>query len=114
MGFDSFMNTVRYWDNKMAKWIVRHFYILFFEVLLVFVFFIFFMNTIQVINVNLDMFKESTTERLLFLQTINSLIVVFLLLLNSFWMLYIFRSMIRFDSSLRDINFNILRLKSNK
>ena len=107
MGFGDFMAKVRYWDNRSAKWMLRHFYILFFEIFLVVIFVAFFMNTIQVINLSDAAAKGSVLERLLLGQSTSLLIIVLLLLLNSFWMLYMFSSIIRFRAILREINFNL-------
>lgn len=114
MAFADLMNKIRHWDNRMAKWIIRHFYILFFEVLLVFIFLLFFANAVSTIDLNVPAVKENLFGRLLFLQTVNTLIIVFLLLLNSFWMLYIFRIMIRMQTTLRDVSFNTARLKKHQ
>ena len=107
MGYNEFMAKVRHLDNRSAKWIMRHFYILFFEFFLVFVFVIFFINLIQVINISNDVSKENVVSRLLLSQSINTLMIVLLLLLNSFWILYIFNSIIRFRPLLQEINFNL-------
>ena len=112
MTFRDTMSRVRYWDNQMSKWIVRHFYILFFEVLLVVVFVALFVITIKVIDVSTVVPEHHIGERLLLLQTVNSIIIILLLLLNSFWMLYMFNGMIRIRTVLRDINFNLLKRKN--
>ena len=106
MGLPEFMAKVRYWDNRSAKWMMRHFYILFFEVFLVTIFFAFFVNVIQVINISTELSKHNIIERLLLSQSFNTLIIVLLLLLNSFWMLYMFSSIIRLRTILREMNFN--------
>ena len=108
------MNKVRYWDNRSAKWMMRHFYILFFEIVLVLAFLAFFVNTIQVINASIDVSKNSTLENLLLTQSMNGLIIVFLLLMNSFWMLYMFNGIIRIRMILRDISFQLNRRRGEK
>ena len=107
MGFGDFMVKVRELDNRSAKWIMRHFYILFFEIFLVLIFLGLFINTLQVINISDKVSPADVSERLLLSQSVNGLIIVLLMLLNSFWMLYIFNSMIRFRSLLKEINFNL-------
>ncbi len=107
MRFSDFMAKVRELDNRSAKWIMRHFYILFFEIFLVLIFLGLFINTIQVINISDSVSPYDISERLLLSQSVNTLIIVLLLLLNSFWMLYIFNSMIRFRSLLKEINYNL-------
>lgn len=111
MAFSDFMAKVRYWDSRSAKWMMRHFYILFFEFFLVAIFLIFFANTINVINLAADIGKTSTLTQLLLTQSINGLLIVLLLLLNSFWMLYMFNSVNRYRSILKEISFNTSKLR---
>ena len=114
MGFSDFMNKVRYWDNRAAKWMMRHFYILFFEAFLAFIFLLFFFNCIQFIDLNADVSKDNLIARVFLLQTSNTLMIVLLLLLNSFWMLYIFNSITRLFPLLKDMNFYLSRSKETK
>jgi len=111
MAFSDFMAKVRYLDSRSAKWMMRHFYILFFEFFLVAIFFFFFANTLHVINLGTDIDPNSILERLLLTQSVNGLIIVILLLLNSFWMLYMFNSIIRYRSILKEISFNTSKYK---
>ena len=107
--FQDFMNKVRYWDNQSAKWMMKHFYIFFFEIVLVLAFLAFFVNTIQVINIGADISRENHTENLLLTQSVNGLIIVFLFLMNSFWMLYMFNGITRIRATLRDISYQLNR-----
>ena len=108
MRFIDFMARVRYWDNRMAKWMIRHFYLLFFEIILVLAFVGLFVITIQAIDVHAEM-NNTPSERLLFLETVIFILISLLLLFNSFWMLYIFNEMIRMRSTLKEISFNLTR-----
>ena len=114
MGFNEFMAKVRQVDNRSAKWMMRHFYILFFEFFLVFIFLVFFVNVLRVLNIADDVSQTNVVERLLLSQSISALIIVILLLLNSFWMLYIFNSMIRSHGLLKEINFNLIKRKGSQ
>ena len=114
MGFNDFMNRIRHWDNRSAQWIVRHFYILFFEIILVIIFISTFINTIKIIDVSIDIQKSTILERLLMAQTVNTLLVVILLLFNSFWILYIFSSLLRLRSLLKNIDFNLSRRRNDQ
>ena len=112
MGFEEFMTKVRQWDNKMAQWTMRHFYILFFEAILAVIFIAVFINAIKVIDVSFDMQKAHILERLLMTQSVNTLLIVILLLFNSFWILYIFNSLIRLRGLLKNIDFNLSRRRN--
>ena len=109
MSFQDFMIKVRQWDNSCARWMLRHFYLLFFEFVLVIIFFFFLINTLKTIDISSDIGSNNIMEKLLLQQSINTLIIVFLLLLNSFWMLYVFNEIMRMRAVLKDINFGLSR-----
>lgn len=111
MSFNEFMNKVRYWDNQVSKWIMRHFYYIFFQIVLFIVFLFWFVNMFSVIDVRYLSAEGTTLERILSTQSINLTIVVFLLLLNSFWLLYIFNILQRIITVLRDISFSIGKIR---
>ena len=111
MAFKDFMNKVRYWDNLVAKWLMRHFYFMFFQFVLVIVFLFWFANTLNVVDANFQTSNNIVTEKLLSAQTINTTIIVLLLLLNSFWMLYIFNSIQRLGNILKDISYNLNKIR---
>ena len=110
MFFNNLMAKVRYWDNRMAKWMIRHFYILFFEVFLVFIFVGLFVVTIKVLDASTDV-KDGVIEKLLLSQSFTGILITVLLLLNSFWMLYIFNEIIRTRSTLKEIGFHLSKRK---
>ena len=113
MGLNDFMAKVRYWDNRSAKWMMRHFYILFFEIFLVSIFVWCFINNLRLIDVSGAISQNNLIERLLLTQTINGVITIILLLLNSFWMLFIFGNIIRFRSLLKEISFHVSKRKNS-
>src|SRR3989338_8816321 len=102
MAFNEFMARVRYWDNRTAKWMIRHFYLLFFEAVLVYIFVGIFVLTIKTIDASTAV-GNSVLEKLLLTQSFGVILIAFLLLLNSFWMLYIFNEILRTRSILKDI-----------
>ncbi len=109
MAFNEVMAKIRYMDNKMAKWMLRHFYILFFEIFLVFIFFLLFVNTLKVIDVFSAATHGSVVEKLLLTISFSCLLLVLLFIMNSFWMLFVFNSILRMRSLMREMNFNILK-----
>lgn len=114
MTYHDFMNKVRQWDNHMAKWMIQHFYFLFFQILLVLVFVVWFTNLIGVINATVLTTPDNPAEKLLATQSINTTIIVFLMLLNSFWILYIFNSLMRVHGTLKDLSFHMSRMRRNR
>ncbi|MCA9407780.1 MAG: hypothetical protein H6755_05300 [Candidatus Omnitrophica bacterium] len=116
MPFNDIMNKVRKWDNMTAKWLMRHFYLTFFQIVLFIIFLFWFVNMFNVIDSNYQAAKDSAIQRIMIAQSNNITIIVFLLLLNSFWMLFMFSSMQRIRSQIREMSYHIsrLRFQSNK
>jgi len=111
MSFIDFMNKIRQWDNRSAQWMMKHFYMLFFEFILVGVFVFFFMNTFKVIDASDQISKFDPMGSLLLAQTTNTSLIVILLLFNSFWMLYIFNSILRLRGVLKNTEYQLTRNK---
>ncbi len=65
-------------------------------------------------DINLHQTDKTTTEIILINQNINSTIIAALVLLNSFWMLYILNALQRLANLLKDVSYNINRLRSNQ
>ena len=114
MAYKDFMTKIRYWDNLTAKWLMRHFYFMFFQIVLFVVFLFWFVNMFNVIDTNYQISRTSALERTIMTQSINTTIIVLLLLLNSFWLLYIFNGIQRLTNILKDISYNINRLRIQK
>ena len=109
MRFQDFMNKIRYWDNYYARLMMRHFYLIFFEFVLVIIFFIWFFKSMGSIDLAVRVSQKSAIEQLVLQEVTNTQIIVILMLLNSFWMLYIFNGLNRLRIILRDISFNLSR-----
>ena len=114
MAFNSFMNMVRQWDNKSNQWFVRHFYVLFFEIILVVAFVFFFAMTVNTLNAAADVPRKALLEKLIIQQNAISLLIVFLLLLNSFWMLFMFSGTLKIRSVLKNMDYNLSRRKTDR
>ena len=114
MPFKDFMNKVRHWDNLTAKWLIRHFYFTFFQIVLVVVFVFWFANLFNIIDTSVAVSKTNIQERMLMAFSINTTIIVFLLLLNSFWLLFMFNTMQRLTTILKDIGYNLTRRPPTK
>ena len=114
MRFNDVMNKIRQWDNRSAQWMMKHFYMLFFEIILVGVFFFFFMNSFKVIDASDHIPKNDVAVNLLQALTVNSSLIVILLLFNSFWMLYIFNSILRLRGVLKNIDYNLSRRRNDQ
>jgi hypothetical protein len=111
MSSQDFINKIRQLDNIAARWMMRHFYFLFFQIVIVVIFFFWFVDVLNVIDIGADHPPATGTERLLMSQTVSLTIVVFLKLLNYFWMLYIFNTNQSIMGNLRDMSFQISKLR---
>ena len=108
------MNNIRQWDSRSSQWFARHFYVLFFEIILIGVFVFFFANIISVININTDIDKNTIVERLLLAQNVSTLLILFLLIINSFLMLFLFSGFLRIRSILKNMDFNLSRRTTDR
>lgn len=114
MSYQNFMNKIRQIDNLTARWLMRHFYFTFFQFVLIVVFLFWFVNMFNVIDISLQASKSNLLEQILANQSINLTITVFLMILNSFWLLFIFNAIQRMRTILRDISYNISRLRAKQ
>ena len=111
MSYRDFMNRVRYWDNRTSKWMMKHFYFMFFQIILFFVFIIWFINTMNSINANIRASESVAVEQILVVQSNSFSIIVLLMILNSFWLLYTFKSIQRLATLLKDISYSVNKLR---
>lgn len=114
MSYADFMNKVRHWDNYIAKWMMRHFYILFFQMVLVAIFVLWFINVFNVINISFHADELNLTDKILNAQSVNLCIAVFLLLLNSFWILFMFSSLQRLVNLIKELNYQLVRYRTRE
>jgi hypothetical protein len=114
MDIQNIMNKIRQFDNLCASWMMRHFYIIFFEIILVVIAGLFFYTNITTVVLPAELNVTNNVEHLLIQQVTNTRFILILMLLNSFWMLYIFSGMNRLRSTLKDINFNLSRRRYQK
>ena len=112
MSFNDLLNKIRHYDNMLARGMMRHFYFMFFQVILAIIFAVWFSNLLKVIDLAHYNADKSLVEEILLTQSINTTIIVILLILNSFWMLYIFNGMQRLGNLLKEISYNISRLRA--
>lgn len=113
MSFADFMNKVRQWDTQAARWMMRHFYIVIFELVLIIIFCFFLFGTFRTIDISHNAAENSVTEQLMVQQVTGTSMIIILMLLNSFWMLYMFSEVTRLRTILKDISFYQSRRKPN-
>ena len=116
MPLEDFMAKVRAWDINCQRWLMRGAFFIFFEFVLAFVFFILLFNLVKFFDIAAHSSSDNLIEQLLIQQTANSLIIIGLLIINSFWMLYMFSGINRLRLILKDISYNLMvrRKQPNK
>ena len=100
---------MRQWDKRSNQWFSKNFSVLLFEIVLaaIFVFFIDYM--MNIITISDQVKKESVVEQILVSQAGLMLLVVLLLLFNSFLMLYLFNNILRISGLLKNLDYNLGR-----
>jgi hypothetical protein len=114
MAHNDLMYKIRQWDNRAAQWMGRHFYIILFEAILAIIFLLAFINALKILNTSFDVHKESVTDQLLLTQSINTTLIVMLLLLIALGVLNIINNNSRLRSTLKNIEFNLSKRRSDQ
>ena len=113
MAYNDLMYKIKQWDNRAAQWMGRHFYIILFEVILAIIFLLAFFNAFKLINTSFNVHNNNVTTQLLLTQSINSTLIVMLLLLISLGVLNIINSNTRTRSILKNIEFNLSKRRND-
>ncbi len=106
MSVNDLLSRVRHWDNTISKWLMNNFYYTFFHLVVVVVFLLWAVNMLGLITTSLEIKNENPLEKMMILQSFNSSIMTFLLLLNSLWILYLLNNSHRIKNSLKNISYN--------
>ena len=115
MSFQDFMTKIRYVDNQVARWIMRHFYFMFFQAVLLVIFLFWFVNMFKVIDATYQTPNNDLAGQVQIGQLVNSTLLVLLMILNSFWLLFIFNIQQRILNVLKELNFIMNRFtRGNK
>ena len=113
MASNDLMNRIRQWDNRAAQWMGRHFYIILFEIILVIIFILAFINALKILNTSFDVPKNDITDQLLLSQSFNSTLVVMLLILIALGVLNIINNNSRLRGALKNIEFNLSKRRTD-
>jgi hypothetical protein len=107
---DELSKKIRYWDHLVSKWLMRHFYFFFFHIVLFLIFITLIFNIVQMMGLNSSDNPDGSLHRLLLVQNYNIVLLVFLMILNGFWVLNMFQTLIRMTGLLKDMGYHISRL----
>lgn len=114
MASNDLYSKIRQWDNRAAQWMGRHFYIILFEVFLAIIFIFVFINGLKILNISFDVHKGSITDQLLLAESVNSTLIVMLLLLISLGVLNVINSNSRLRNILKNIEFNLSKRRNDR
>ncbi len=113
MGQNDWMYKIKQWDNRAAQWMGRHFYIILFEAILAIIFILAFITALKIINISFEIDKHNAAEQLLLTQSINTTLIVMLLLLISLGVLNLINNSSRLRSILKNIEFQVSRRRTD-
>jgi len=114
MGYNDVMYKIRQWDNRAAQWMGRHFYIILFEAILAIIFLLAFINALRLLDTSFDVHQASVADKLLMNQSINSTLIVMLLILIALGVLNIINSNSRHRGILKNIEFNLTKRRTDQ
>jgi hypothetical protein len=114
MAYNDFMSKVKQWDNRAAQWMGRHFYIILFEAILAIIFLFAFINALKILNISFSVQKNNVADQLLLTQSLNSMMIVMLLLLISLGVLNLINNNSRLRGALKNIEFNLSKRRSDQ
>ncbi len=114
MASKDFVKKLQHLDHKTARWLMRHFYFTFFQLVLLIVFVFMFRNLLNVIDIGYHLPDQTGIEASLHTLNVNSIIIGVLLFLNSFWMLYMLNALQRLGNLIKDVSYNINRLRVDR
>ena len=113
MNNSDLMYKIKQWDNRAAQWMGRHFYIILFEAILAIIFIMAFIVALKILDASFEIHKDNIAQRLLLIQSINSTLIVMLLLLISLGVLNIINSNTRLRGVLKNIEFNLSKRRTD-
>jgi len=113
MASNDLMNKIRQWDNRAAQWMGRHFHVLLFQLILLCVFILAFMNVLKLINISFNVPNKNIADQLLLNQSINTTLTVMLLLLIALGVLNIINSNARLRNVLKNIEYNLSKRRND-
>jgi hypothetical protein len=114
MSFNELTNRLRQWDNRSNQWFSKNFSILFFELVLAGVFFFFINNMMDVFTISAQVNRSNVMEQIMLSQAGFMMLIVLLLIFNSFLMLYLFSNMLRMRGILKNIDYSLSRRRDNR
>jgi H+/Cl- antiporter ClcA len=114
LSFNELANKLRQWDNRSNQWFSKNFSILLFEIVLAIVFFFFINTMMDVFTISAQVSRSNILEQIMLSQTGFLMLIVLLLIFNSFLMLYLFSNMLRMRGILKNMDYSLSRRRDNR
>ena len=109
LSFNELANRLRQWDNRSNQWFSKNFSILFFEIILAAIFFFFINTMMDIFAISARVNRSNVMEQILLSQSGFMMIIILLLIFNSFLMLYLFSNMLRMRGILKNMDYTLSR-----
>lgn len=109
LSFNELANKLRQWDNRSNQWFSKNFSILLFEIILGVIFFFFINNMMDVFTLSAQVDRSHIMEQIMLSQSGFMMLIVLLLIFNSFLMLYLFSNMLRIRGILKNVDYSLSR-----
>ncbi len=113
LSFHELSNKLRQWDNHSNQWFSKNFSILFFEIILGVIFFFFINTMMDIFAISAQAHKDNVIEQILLSQAGFMMLIVLLLIFNSFLMLYLFSNMLRMRGILKNLDYTMSRRRND-
>lgn len=113
LSFNEFTNKLRQWDNRSNQWFSKNFSILIFELVLAVIFFFFINTMMDVFTISAHVQRSDTIEQILLSQAGFMMLIVLLLIFNSFLMLYLFNNTLRIRGVLKNLDYTLTRRRND-
>jgi hypothetical protein len=114
LSFNDFTSKLRQWDNRSNQWFSKNFSILLFELILAVIFFFFINTMMDVFTLSSQVHRENMVEQILLSQSGFMMLIVLLLIFNSFLMLYLFNNMLKIRGVLKNLDYTMSRRRNDR
>jgi len=113
LSFNEFATKLRQWDNRSNQWFSKNFSILLFELVLAVIFFFFINTMMDVFTLSSQVDHANIIEQILLSQAGFMMLIVLLLIFNSFLMLYLFNNMLKIRGVLKNLDYTLSRRRND-
>ncbi|MDE1921171.1 MAG: hypothetical protein KGJ09_07070 [Candidatus Omnitrophica bacterium] len=114
MGQNDLLYKIRQWDNRAGQWMGRHFYIIFFQIILFIIFILAFIIGLKIIYTGFDVPQNDIVAQLLLVQDYGTILAIMLLILISLGVLNLINHNARLRGTIKNIEYNLSRRRNDQ